>query len=199
MAKAFTETERQAIRAQLQAAALRRFARQGVRAARVEDICRDVGIAKGSFYAFYPGKEELFMAIADAREARHREEVLAFVAAAEGSPAVRAGQFFDMLMQKIETDPVLGLIMQHGEIAHLTRKLGPERMRQGQESDRAFVAEVARRWQGRPLDATALLGLLTLMLSLAVNRGAMTTEEQYRPTVRLLREMFIDKLVGGAT
>ena len=195
MPKAFDERERQAIRSQLMAAGLRRFAREGVRAARIEDICRDAGIAKGSFYAFFPSKEELFMTIADEREVRHKEDMLAFVESAEGSQRERAGRFFDMLLDKIETDPVLGMIMQHGEIAYLTRKLGPARMRQGHEGDRVFVEEVVRRWTGRPLDPAALIGLMTLMLSLATSRGAMT-EDQYRPTARLLRELFIDRLVG---
>ena len=44
MPKAFDEGEKQAIRSQLMAAGLRRFAREGVRAARIEDICRDAGI-----------------------------------------------------------------------------------------------------------------------------------------------------------
>lgn len=194
MPKAFDEREKQAIRAQLMAAGLRRFAREGVRAARIEDICRDAGIAKGSFYAFFPSKEELFMTIVDEREARHKQDMLAFVEAAEGGQRERAGRFFDMLLDKIETDPVLAMIMEHGEIAYLMRKLGPGRMRQGQENDRAFVEEVARSWSGRTLDPAALIGLMTLMLSLATSRGAMT-EDQYRPTALLLRELFIDRLV----
>jgi AcrR family transcriptional regulator len=196
LAKAFDETEKTAIRGQLMAAGLKRFVREGVRSARVEDVCRDVGIAKGSFYAFFPSKEELFMQIADEREAGHRRDMLAFVRTAEGSAAERAGRFFDMLIEKIETDPVLAVVVAHGEIAYLMRKLGPERLRQGQASDRAFVEEVAREWPGGPLDPADLLGLMTLMLSLSTSRHAMT-DEQYRPTLALLRELFIDRLIGA--
>lgn len=195
MAKAFDESEKAAIRGQLMAAGLKRFLREGVRSVRVEDICRDVGIAKGSFYAFFPSKEELFMQIADEREAVHRRDMLAFAASAKGKLRERMGGFFDLLVGKIETDPVLALVTAHGEIAYLARKVGPERMRAGQEGDRAFVRELAARWPGGPLDAKALLGLMTLMLTLVTSRPAMT-DEQYRPTLALLRELFIDRLMG---
>lgn len=197
MAKAFGDSEKAAIRGQLMAAGLTRFVREGVRKARVEDICRDVGIAKGSFYAFFPSKEELFMEIADAREAEHKAEMLAFVRSAKGRERERAGRFFDMLIEKIETDPVLAVVVSHGEIAYLMRKLGPERMRQGERSDRAFVDEVAREWPGKRFAPADLLGLMTIMLSLATSRHAMTAE-QYRPSLALLRELFVDRLTGGA-
>lgn len=195
MARAFSDSEKAAIRTQVMAAGMKRFVREGVRSARIEDICRDAGIAKGSFYAFFPSKEELFMHIADAREARHKQEMLEFVQAATGSARDRAGRFFDMLIEKIETDPVLAVVLAHGEVAYLMRKLGPERMQQSQQSDRAFVAEVAQQWPGGRLEPADLLGLMTLMLSLATSRHAMTPE-QYRPTVELLRELFVDRLVG---
>ena len=83
MPKAFDPIEREAIRAALATIGLRHFERHGVRAARVEDICRDVGIAKGSFYAFHASKEALFMAIAAEREMQHRRDLFAFIAAAE--------------------------------------------------------------------------------------------------------------------
>lgn len=196
MPKAFDTGEKEAIRGALMAIGLKHFARVGVRAVRVDDICREAGIAKGSFYAFFPSKEELFMQIAEAREAIHRQDMLDFTESSVGGAAARAGGFFDMLVAKIETDPVLAIAIGHGEIAHLARKLGPERMQEGARSDHAFVAEIARRWPGRPLDAEVLLGFMTILLSLVTARQGMTGE-QYRPALGLLRELFIDRLVGG--
>ena len=47
-AQAFETEDREAIRAALMKSGLRRFAQAGIRAARVDDICQEVGIAKGS-------------------------------------------------------------------------------------------------------------------------------------------------------
>lgn len=200
MPKAFDETEKQAIRAAMMAAGLKHFERAGLRAARVDDICRDVGIAKGSFYAFFESKEELFMAIVEAREEQHRADMFAFIDRAKGAPARFAGGFFDLVMRKIESDPILNLVVVNNEIPHLMRKLGAERFAQSQSDDRKFVREAAKRWgaaTGTRINASDLLGLMTICLSVAVQRRQMAST-QYDPTIALLRELFVARLAGGA-
>ena len=196
MPRPFDQKEKQAIRALLMKTGLTRFSREGVRAARIDDLCRDAGIAKGSFYAFFPSKEELFMTIADEREARHRADMVAFLAGARGARRQCAEGFFDLLVSKIENDPVLAIILSHEEIPYLMRKLGPERLQQAAASDRAFAAELAQQWPDGPVAAEDLLNLMTVTLSLVVS-GRSMTPEQYRPALGLLREMFADRLAGG--
>lgn len=196
MPKAFSEAEKQSIRTALLAAGMRHFERAGLRAARIDDVCRDVGIAKGSFYAFFESKEELFMAIVAEREAQHRADMLAFVDRAHGPAPAQAAGFFDLILDKIETDPVLNLLVVNGEVVNLVRKLGPERFARAQQEDRDFVRLAVRRWAraGGPAVAPAdLLSLMTITLSLAVQRHQMTPE-QYRPAVALLRELFVTRL-----
>lgn len=200
MPKAFDSSEKTAIRASLMSSGLRHFERAGIRAARVDDICRDVGIAKGSFYAFFPSKEELFMAITQAREDRHRKDMLVLIETARGSPADRAGQFFDVIVRKMETDPVLNLVLSSGEIPHLMRKLGADRFARGEADDRAFMVEAARRWsevEGRPVNVDDLLGLMTIALCVTTQRSNMPGG-QYPPAIALLRELFIGRLTRSA-
>lgn len=196
MPKAFDDAERDTIRSAMKAVGLKHFERAGLRAARIDDICRDVGIAKGSFYAFFPSKEDLFMAIVEEREEQHRRDMFEFISAATGTPAHRAGRLFDLLLGKIESDPVLNLILLNNEIPYLLRKLGPDRFAVSQQQDRDFAAEAARRWTaagGGPLSAADLLGLMTITLSVASQRRQMTPD-QYNPTAALLRELFIARL-----
>jgi AcrR family transcriptional regulator len=200
MPKAFDDSEKQAIREAMMAAGLKHFERAGVRAARVEDICRDVGIAKGSFYAFFESKEALFMSIVEAREEIHRQDMYAFIATSKGSPAQRAGRFFDLVVRKIETDPILNLVVANNEIPYLARKLGPERFATARADDRTFAREVARRWKaasGAPLDASDLLDLMAICLSVAVQRRQMAPD-QYKSATGLLRELFVSRLTESA-
>lgn len=200
MPKAFDTKEKVAIRAALMQKGLEHFERYGVRKARIDDICREIGIAKGSFYAFFPSKEELFMAIVEDRETAHMADIVAFIDTAPGDDRARAGGFFDLIRDKIERDPVLNLVLAHGEIAHLVRKLGPQRFEAGQERDRRFAVSAAEHWQaasGRRIDAADLLSLMTITLSVATQRAQMTPD-QYRPAIALLRDMFVDRLVGAA-
>lgn len=198
MPKAFDAIERASISAALAKVGLRHFERHGVRAARIEDICRDIGIAKGSFYAFHPSKEALFMAIAAEREALHRRDMFAFIAAAE--PGRVAARFFDLVLAKIEGDPVLNIVLRSGELAYLLRKLGPTQVAAGFADDRAFAVEAARLWPICPgttaVDPDDLLGLMTLTLTLATQSHLMAPE-LYASTTRLLRDLFVARLEGG--
>ncbi len=200
MPRAFEDAERNRLRAALLAAGLKRFEREGLRAARIDDLCRDVGIAKGSFYAFFPSKEELFMALVEKREEKHRADMRRFLRGAEGGPQAVAGGFFDLIVRKIETDPVLNIVLINGEIPYLVRKLGAARFEAGQQADLAFANEAAELWaaEGRPpIDAGELIGLLTIMMALVTQRRHMT-EGQYRPALALLRELFVGRLAGTA-
>ncbi|MGC9530169.1 MAG: TetR/AcrR family transcriptional regulator [Candidatus Bipolaricaulaceae bacterium] len=60
MPRPFTDAERQAIAERLLAAGRRLFSRYGLRKTTVEEIARAAGIAKGTFYLFYPAKESLY-------------------------------------------------------------------------------------------------------------------------------------------
>lgn len=199
MPKAFETQERAAIVEALMQKGLRRFAQAGIRAARIDDLCRDVGIAKGSFYAFFPSKEELFMAIVEEREEQHRKDMIDFLCDAPAEPDAAAGQFFDRTMTKIETDPVLNIVLANGEIPHLRRKLGDERFAAGQRADLEFAGQAAWLWSRgdgrRMLSGDDLLALLTLMLSIASQRQNMTPD-QYQPAVAMLRRLFVTRLAG---
>ena len=59
----FSDTEREAIAAALLQKGEQLFCEYGLRKVTVEEITKAAGIAKGSFYAFYGSKEELYFAI----------------------------------------------------------------------------------------------------------------------------------------
>ncbi|MCK7480278.1 MAG: TetR/AcrR family transcriptional regulator [Candidatus Moduliflexus flocculans] len=61
MPAGFSGREREAIRRRLRSAALDALGRGGPAAASVAELAKAADIAKGSFYAFYPTKEHLFM------------------------------------------------------------------------------------------------------------------------------------------
>lgn len=199
MPKPFSDTERETIRAALLAAAERRFAREGLRAVRIDDLCRDVGIAKGSFYGFFPSKEELFMQVAETREATHRAEMMAALDDRAGSVAQRVGRLFDLIMDKIETDPMLAVLREPGLLAQLVRRLPPERLAETQASDRAFTARLAERWTrsgfAPPVTAETLVALMSLMLSLFMQREVMG-EDTYRSARAEMRRLFLMRLAG---
>jgi len=76
MPRTFTQSEKQVIRDRLLAAGGELFSRYDVRKTTVEGLARRAGIAKGTFYLFFPSKEALYAEVL--REApRMMEELIA--------------------------------------------------------------------------------------------------------------------------
>lgn len=60
-----TKLDPQTRRQQLLDAAIRVFARKGYTAASINDIIEAGGVARGTFYLYFPGKREAFIAVVD--------------------------------------------------------------------------------------------------------------------------------------
>ena len=54
-------------REQILAAAMACFARQGYHATSMDDVVRECGLSVGAIYTYFPSKEEIFLALCDAR------------------------------------------------------------------------------------------------------------------------------------
>jgi AcrR family transcriptional regulator len=62
-----TPAHEQQRRAQILAAAMHCFARQGYHATSMDEVVRESGLSVGAIYSYFPSKEELFLALADDR------------------------------------------------------------------------------------------------------------------------------------
>lgn len=200
MPKAFSLQEKSDIRDALVNAGLKRFGEQGIRATRVDDICKDVGIAKGSFYNFFPTKEDLFMTLADERDIAHKDDMRAWLLETEGDAVTIAGGFFDFMMERIETDLVLKIVRDRNEIQHLLRKVSPALMAENVRRDKRFLHEIAEIFNERfslGIDGQTLQGLMSLMLSLSMQREMISITADYDGMVALMRDLFVSRLVRG--
>ena len=62
-----TPAHEQQRRAQILAAAMSCFSRQGYRATAMDDVVRESGLSVGAIYSYFPSKEDLFLALSDDR------------------------------------------------------------------------------------------------------------------------------------
>lgn len=200
MPRAFDEKDKQAIRTALMQAGRSRFAKSGVRAARVEDFCQDAGIAKGSFYGFFASKEDLFMAIANEQDLMHKRDIASLFEQSGGREALELlNEFFDLMMQRIETDPVLAIVRDTGEMSALLRKVSPHLLAENAERDRAFLVQTAQILQEKfglkGVTAELLEHFVTLMLTLGLQKEFVSGQADYAGSVGLLRTLFVDQLL----
>lgn len=201
MPRHFDDQVRNKIKLNLHTCGLQHFERAGIRGARVADICSEVGIAKGSFYSFYKSKEALFMAIANARDEMHKREVLAFLDEQLGDAKQVLIQFFDTMQTRTETDPILKILRDSGELNHLMRTVPPELLAENSKRDRIFLKTVANIFAARfgLVHATTknLEEILSIMLSVTLQHDALMSAQIYDQAMQQVQDLFVARLLKG--
>jgi AcrR family transcriptional regulator len=159
MPRAFNETERGRIKTRLIEAGKRAINRAGIKSLVVDEVAREAGISKGSFYSFYPSREDFILSVFEAWETQYRGELIRGIAEGSGSPRERIARFFLGALEMTEKEPGLSLVGLK-EIERLVEALPPERVSAHQANDSRVLEEVFSSWAKQGLiDADALSAL----------------------------------------
>ena len=106
MPKAFSEHEKETIRAQMREKAKKLFEKQGIKKTSVDELAQAVDISKGAFYHFYESKEELFIEILEGLEADFRGRIFDFSISPKSNARQLLAQLFkDVLLTWDEYPP----------------------------------------------------------------------------------------------
>jgi len=133
-------------RAQILAAAMTCFARQGYHATSMDDVVRESGLSVGAIYSYFPSKEELFLALSEDRA----EQTLAYMSqlfARPGSMPEKSREAVDYFFSRL-SDELVPLMRVNLEF--LSEALKSEPIRQRQERR---VASIRRFFQSLLSDA----------------------------------------------
>jgi AcrR family transcriptional regulator len=201
MPRAFTSDEKERIRSALLRKGRRLFARHGLRRTSVRELTRAVGISQGSFYSFFPSKEDLFFEILEREEREFAGLLLAQLQPGDVGrkrllEVVRAG------LDGYRSNPFLGSLLESGEYEHLRRSIPESRMRRHVNAEVRLVAEAMRGFRARGRSGGSggtgpkrVVGLLQVLFLLAVH------EEEFDPRVfpwliDRLCELVADSVLG---
>ena len=143
----FDERERSAIRAALIRNGRDLFVHRGLAKVSVDELCAGAKIAKGSFYAFFRSKEELFLAIVKEDEALMRLEISGILADASLAPRDQFRKLYKGQLDSLERYPMLRTASSPETYALLSRRLPPEAL--GQDRDEEFIAGLIQGWRSR--------------------------------------------------
>jgi len=151
----FSDQEEAVLRDRLIASGRELFGKYGLKKTSVGELAKMAGIATGSFYRFFPSKEELLMLILEEEERNTRavfsERLLAGLSPArKNRKALHAEGIRDLLLgmfRVIEEKPIARLLFDSSEIDLLVRKLSPERIRQHIKADTEFSIDLIERLQ----------------------------------------------------
>jgi AcrR family transcriptional regulator len=116
-------------RAQILAAAMACFARQGYHATSMDDVVRESGLSVGAIYSYFPSKEDLFLTLSEDRA----EQTLAYLKdlfARPGSVAEKSREAVDYFFDRL-SDELVPLARVNVEF--LSEALKSERIKERQE------------------------------------------------------------------
>ncbi len=199
MPKAFNEVERERITEKLIAAGQRIINRAGVRGLVVDEVTREAGISKGSFYSFFPSREDFILSVFEAWEEQYRGELIRQITDGTGTPRERVEKFFLGAFDILQREPGLAATGPK-EIQALVDRLPPERIKAHQARDTRVLEEAFARWADRGLLATdlqeAFRGLVPALFSIAMHREDFPPGS-YAPAVKLIAESLALRIVPG--
>jgi AcrR family transcriptional regulator len=172
MPKTFGPEERETIRRELIIRGTELFSRYGLRKCTIDEIARAAGIAKGTFYLFYPSKEEFFFVCMEQLELTvQTKEILPILTGPE--PLQTKLERLLLFQFRMPTDyPFFSHLFNREEYAALMRGLPPERIAAHREEDEReidqFITALTAGNNNSAVSGKLLNGLFraTVMLNL---------------------------------
>jgi AcrR family transcriptional regulator len=196
MPRAFNDEERKRIRARLIEAGKRLINRVGAKGITVDEAAQAAGISKGSFYSFFPSREDFILSVFESWEEQYRSALFREVLEGSGTARQRLERFFLGALEILEREPGLAHLGS-GEIERIREGLPPERLAAHQAADsRAFGAAFAS-WVERglvePTSLAALPGLGAVLFAVAMHKEDFPAGS-FEPAVRILAEALAMKI-----
>jgi AcrR family transcriptional regulator len=198
MPRAFTETERERIRERLIAAGKKSLNQVGLRLLAVDDIAKEAGISKGSFYSFFPSREDFILSVFESWELEYRSALLKSVSEGGGSARERLERFFLGAFDMLNREPGLAK-MTPLELERLIERLPSERVAQHQAKDNEVLGETFASWIEEgivdPESLEAMPGIVNALFAIALHKEEFAPGG-YPAATRLISESLAMRLAS---
>jgi AcrR family transcriptional regulator len=183
-------------RAALIAAARRVFERDGFIEARIVDIAAEAGVATGSFYTYFDGKEEIFTAVMEGVKEEMLHPVLA-EGEIEDDPAATIRAANRAYLESYQRNVRLMALME--QVATIDEGFRQVRRRRGEDFSRRNAKLIGRLQEQGLADPELDPDLASLALSAMVSRSAYLSfvlggETEVEPLVETVTRLWISAL-----
>jgi AcrR family transcriptional regulator len=200
MPKAFSEHEKETIRAQMREKGRKLFEKQGLKKTSVDELTEAVGISKGAFYLFFESKEELFLEILEEMEVNFRARIFNFaVSPGTNARALLAKLLNDALLTWDEFPLLKNLSL--ADFDYLIRKLPPDRIQKHVNQDDDFVNEFLERVKHENIVVKAppnvIASLMKSLFFISLHRDDLGSKD-YVETMRVLTDLIARYIIEGA-
>jgi AcrR family transcriptional regulator len=196
MTRAFNERERKIIRQRLIDKGRESFGTFGLKKTNIDSLAQAVGISKGSFYAFFSSKEELYLEIIEAEEGSFREQVMAKVLSEQPVTKHSLKAFILEGLRVMETNPLIRRMHKRDELDRVLRAIPPERLAKHIRADEDWTRDLVAKWQEEGFivgaNPRAIAGIIRLIIASSLFKDSLGGDS-YPEAIDLL----IDLVVSG--
>ena len=200
MARSFTEQDRSRIRERLMTEGKELFTRYGLQKTNVAELTEAAGIAKGSFYSFFPSKEALYFEIFRQEEQQLRERVVETLNPEEPLTRDRFRLFLKQAFRLIDENPFIRRIYLHEDYDRLIRGLPQEYHDEHTTEDIDYLRPLIEQWQadGSMIreEPGIIISVIRALFVVTLHRDQLG-EEYYPATVDLLIDCLATGLIPG--
>ncbi|MBL8078663.1 MAG: TetR/AcrR family transcriptional regulator [Anaerolineales bacterium] len=198
MPKAFSEQERETIRAQMREKGKKLFEKHGLKKTSVDELTEAVGISKGAFYLFFESKEELFMEILEQIEKEIQTSILEFAIKPKANARKNVS---DMLKSFLLTWDAYPLLKQFSktDFDYLVRKIPAERAMLHANHDEDFTNDFIKKIKREGITVKASPRVISNMIKslffMGLHREDMGTAA-YMETMDVMIDLVSGYIVG---
>jgi AcrR family transcriptional regulator len=200
MPKAFTEHEKETIRAQMREKGAKLFEKHGLKKTSVDELTEAVGISKGAFYLFFESKEELFLEILEELEKDFRARIFNFAVSPKTNARALLAKLLNDALLTWDQYPLLKNITL-ADFDYLARKLPPDRIQAHARQDNEFVDEFLERVKKEGIAVKAspsvIANLMKSLFFVSLHRDDLGSKD-YVETMKVLTDLIARYIMEGA-
>ncbi len=139
----FSKNKREEVRENIQKASINLFSRYGIKKTAVDDIVKVAGIGKGTFYLFYPSKEDLLFELIKKGYSPRYE----FLQKLEDADKINKKDFkaaFKAMIKKLAENPLLPMLYKSGDEEYIVHIISHKKLDEHTKDDECFIQNLVR-------------------------------------------------------
>jgi len=198
MPKAFSEHEKETIRAQMRERGKKLFEKQGLKKTSVDELTEAVGISKGAFYLFFESKEELFLEILEQIEHEIQTSILEFAIKPKADARKNVSDMLKSFLLTWDAYPLLKNFSR-SDFDYLVRKVSHERAMKHANNDEGFTNEFIKKIKREGITVKAspriMSNLIKSLFFMGLHREELG-EDSYEETMNVMIDLVAGYIVG---
>lgn len=198
MPKAFSDHEKETIRAQMHEKGKRFFEKQGLKKTSVDELAEAVDISKGAFYLFYESKEELFLEIMEQLETEIQTSILHFTIAPNQDARKNVREMLKSFLLTWDAYPLLKNFGK-SDFEYLARKIPHQRIQQHAQRDndftRDFLTKIEREGIAVKVSPSVVSNLIKSLFFVSLHREDLGASA-YEESINVLADLVAGYIVG---